>query len=132
MLGDQIAELKGKIIGHRVLDVEGPTIERSVLVEGSFRGIQVKEHLTYIAKPVSAGVVHGNGQGVIMAGESEMATFIAQGIGRLGPSGVRWRGSGFFRTSSNGKLAFLNNVVGVFETEVDTEGNFTEKIWEWK
>jgi hypothetical protein len=26
----------------------------------------------------------------------------------------------------------LNNVVGLFEAEVDAEGNFTEKIWEWK
>ena len=36
MLGDQIAELKGKITGQRVLDVEGPTMETSVLIEGSF------------------------------------------------------------------------------------------------
>ena len=27
MLGEQIAELKGKTTGQRVLDVEGPTIE---------------------------------------------------------------------------------------------------------
>jgi hypothetical protein len=88
--------------------------------------------VSYVAKPVSAGVLHGNGQGVIMAGESEMATYTAQGIGRLSPSGVIWRGSGFFRTSSTSKLAFLNNIIGLFETEVDAEGNFTEKIWEWK
>jgi len=37
-----------------------------------------------------------------------------------------------YRTSSIGKLAFLNNVVGVLEAEMDMEGNFTEKIWEWK
>lgn len=30
MLGDQIAELKGKLTGQRVLDVEGPTMETSV------------------------------------------------------------------------------------------------------
>ena len=29
MLGDQIAELKGKLTGQRVLDVEGPTMETS-------------------------------------------------------------------------------------------------------
>jgi hypothetical protein len=37
-----------------------------------------------------------------------------------------------YRTSTNGKLAFLNNVVGLFEAEVDAEENITEKIWEWK
>lgn len=33
---------------------------------------------------------------------------------------------------SGEKLAFINNVVGVFEAEIDTEGNVTEKSWEWK
>ena len=36
------------------------------------------------------------------------------------------------RTPSAGKLAFLNNLVGVFESEIDAEGNVTEKVWEWK
>jgi hypothetical protein len=40
-----------------------------------------------------------------------------EGIGRVTPSGVRWRGTGFFSTSSTGKLAFLNNLIGLFETE---------------
>ena len=26
----------------------------------------------------------------------------------------------------------LNNVVGVFEAEVDIAGNFVDKTWEWK
>ena len=47
-------------------------------------------------------------------------------------SGIKWRGSGIYRTSTNGKLAFLNNVVGLFEAEVDVEENITEKIWKWK
>ena len=36
-----------------------------------------------------------------------------------------WRGSHFYRTTaSSGKLAFLNNVVGVFEVEIDRGGKF--------
>ncbi len=38
----------------------------------------------------------------------------------------------FFRKSSGDKLAFLNNIVGVFESEIGTDGNFSEKAWEWK
>ena len=132
MLGEQIGELRGKVIGQRVLDIEGPTMETSVSIEGNFKGIQVKQHLTYIAKPVSPGVIHGKAKGVTMAGESEMVVSTGEGVGRVTSSGVSWRGTGFFRTSSTGKLAFLNNLVGLFETEVDIEGNFTEKIWEWK
>jgi len=133
MLGDQIAELKGKIMVQRVLDVQGPTMETSVSASGSIKGTQVKETLTFIAKPTSPGVLHGVGQGVLMAGESEIVSNTGEGIGRITSSGgVQWRGAIYYSTSSTGKLAFLNNVVGVFESELDAEGNFSDKIWEWK
>ena len=135
MLGEQILELNGKIIGQRVLDVEGPTIETSVSVSGSIKGTQVKETLTFVGRPstTSKGVLYGKGKGIIMAGESELATYTGEGVGRFSSSGsINWRGSIFYSTSSNGKLAFLNNVIGVFESEIDIEGNFSEKIWEWK
>jgi hypothetical protein len=40
----------------------------------------------------------------------------------------------FYKTkgSAGGKLSFLNNLVGVFEHEVDELGNTTGKVWEWK
>ena len=136
MLGEQIAESKGKIIGQRVLDVEGPTIETSVSASGSIKGTQVKETLTFVGRPpttTSKGVLHGKGKGVIMTEESELATYTGEGVGRVSSSGsINYRGSIFYSTSSNGKLAFLNNVIGVFESEIDIEGNFSEKIWEWK
>ena len=132
MLGEQITELKGKTTGRRVLDAEGPIIETSVSASGSARGTQVNESITYVAKPVSSGVLHGKGRGVIMAGNSEMATLEGEGIGRITANGVKWRGAIFYRTATTGKLSFLSNTVGVFEAEVDEDGNFTEKIWEWK
>jgi hypothetical protein len=100
---------------------------------GSVKGTQVRETLTFKGRPTSPGVLHGLGQAVIMTGESEMAAYTGEGIGRLTPSGgIKWRGSIFYTTSSTGKLAFLNNVIGVFEAEMDSEGNFSDKIWEWK
>jgi len=132
MLGEQIGELKGKIIGQRVLDANGPTIETSVSARGSVKGIQVNETLTYVARLTSSGVLHGEGHGVIMAGESDLAAYSGEGVGRLTSSGTIWHGAIFYRTSSTGKLSFLNDVVGLFEAEVDAEGNFSESIWEWK
>ncbi|MDQ6667828.1 MAG: hypothetical protein M3Y53_06330 [Thermoproteota archaeon] len=55
-----------------------------------------------------------------MAGESEMAAYTGEVVGRLSSSGILWRGAIFYRTSSTGRLASLNNLVGVFEAEVDT------------
>ena len=95
MLGEQILELKGKIIGQRVLDVEGPTIETSVSVSGSIKGTQVKETLTFEGRPTttSKGVLHGKGKGVIMAEESELATYTGEGVGRVSSSGsINYRG----------------------------------------
>jgi hypothetical protein len=58
---------------------------------------------------------------------------------RTGNSTLFWAkrrdvGSVFCSTpsSTTGKLGFLNNVVGVFEYEVDENGNSGGKIWEWK
>jgi hypothetical protein len=62
----------------------------------------------------------------------EMATWTGQGVGRTDRGGVSFRGSLFYRTNSTGKLSFLNNLVGVFEYEVDEEGNTSAKVWEWK
>jgi hypothetical protein len=67
-----------------------------------------------------------------MAGASEMATETGEGIGVFSASGVKWRGAQFYKTSSTGRLASINNVVGVFEADVGTDGNFSLKSWEWK
>jgi len=88
MPGEQITELKGKTTGRRVLDTEGPTIETSVSASGNARGTQVNESITYVAKPVFPGVLHGKGQGVIMAGNSEMATLEGEGVGRITANSV--------------------------------------------
>lgn len=132
MQGEQIDEWRGKVMGRRVLDAEGPTIETSVSGSGSIRGTPANESRTYIAKPISEGALHGKGQGMIMAGDSEMATLVGEAIGKFTANGVDWRGALFYRTASTGKLSFLNNVVGVFEALVDYEGNVTETVWEWK
>ena len=119
--------------GQRVIDLEGPAIETNVSSIGTLRGISVKETLTYVAGPTSKGVLHGIGKGVINTKDGEIATFTGEGIGRFDSTGaLEWRGAMFFHTNSAGKLEFLNNLVGIFESNVDTNGNFTDKVWEWK
>ena len=150
MLGEQYGELKGKIIGQRVLDVEGPTIETSISASGTIKGISVQEMITFIGSPTAEkGTIHGAGKGVLTTtgdgGEPEMVTHTGEGLGRLESSGsIKWRGSVITRkqyysktsgpssTQGEGKLSFLNNMVGIFESEIDAAGNFSEKMWEWK
>ena len=60
-----------------------------------------------------------------------MVTWKGYGIGSYNGRNRTDRGSVFFK-ASNGKLAFLNNKIGVFEYEADENGNTNGKIWEWK
>ena len=133
MLGELIGETKGKISNRNVVSVEGPTIETTISSSGTLNGVQVNEILTYVASQSSKGILHGIGKGVINTQDGEIATFTGEGIGRFDASGLlTWRGAIFFHTSSDGKLEFLNNKVGVFEAQVDSQGNFTDKTWEWE
>jgi hypothetical protein len=63
-----------------------------------------------------------------------MVTWKGPGIGRFtGPGKVSFRGSLFFRipsTSEGGKLSYLNNMMEVFEYEVDEAGSCFFKTWE--
>jgi len=139
MLGDIIYEQKGKISGYRILDVEGPTIETSITGTGIINGIEVSYIVTYWSKPSSyqssiqdnEKTFDAEGQGVILTKDGEMATWKGYGIGRYNGRNRTDRGSVFFK-ASNGKLAFLNNKIGVFEYEADENGNTNGKIWEWK
>lgn len=133
MLGELIGEMQGKVSSQRVIDVKGPTMESSVMARGSLKGVPVTETLTYVANTSSKGVLHGVGNGIITTEDGDVATYTGEGIGKFDASGVlKWRGAIFFETDSEGKLGFLNNIVGVFEAQVDDQGNFSDKTWEWK
>ncbi len=86
------------------------------------------------------GVIHAHGKGVVMTTgvvargdgnsgrtEPEMITYTGEGIRRVDSLGkVKWYGSLSFRRSSGSKLAFVNNMVGVFETDIDDDdGNLS-------
>ncbi|HZE77176.1 MAG TPA: hypothetical protein VE089_01365 [Nitrososphaeraceae archaeon] len=43
----------------------------------------MSENLSFTSRPISSGVLHVKGFGVIMAGESDMATYTGKGVGRI-------------------------------------------------
>ncbi|MDX1372394.1 MAG: hypothetical protein R3321_07980 [Nitrososphaeraceae archaeon] len=136
MLGDIIYEQKGKVSGHRVLDTEGPKVETTITNTGILNGIEVTDIVTFWTIPIEdkqPNTVYEEGQGVITSKDGkQIATWKGYGIGRSHGSKRIDRGSVFFKSSTNGELAFLNNKIGVFEFESDENGNTHGKIWEWK
>jgi hypothetical protein len=137
MLSDLILEHKGKTNSNRVLDADIQKIETTVSAKGKVRGsLDVSIIITYWNMPRSSMPVnnnqkdagtsqyyYGEGKGIISfigdGYDNESVTVAEYGIGKLIGNKTVWRGSAFYRTSSltsSGKLSFLNNTVGVFET----------------
>lgn len=135
MLGEMIAEDKGKITGIRVLPSEGPNPECEVSFQATGRmfGIDITDIGTYQSHVEDGGVMHGKGQGMLMTTDGEAIAWTGEGVGKPGGKGMAasWRGSLYYHTASQ-KLAKLNGLCAVFEHEVDEAGNLTTKIFEWK
>jgi hypothetical protein len=74
MLGDQIAEVKGRLTGQRVLDVEGPKIEYSFSANGKMKGVDITHMTTFWTIPRGNGVLYGEGQGVITTKDVVLVT----------------------------------------------------------
>jgi len=98
--------------------------------------IEVVEIGTFIKTHISNGFFFVEGKDIVTVKGShdEMATVKVQGISKSnGGSSLKVvSGSNFYRSSNNGKLSFLNNLVGVHEASVDKDGNILYKVWEWK
>ena len=64
--------------------------------------------------------------------EEENATLTFVSLGTTNPNGTGSRtGVAFYNTNSTGQLAFLDNMIGIFQTEFSPQGSgFRE--WEWK
>ena len=152
MLGDLIYQHIGKITSIRVLDIGKSKMEVTVIASGKLKNVgNVNTTITYWNIQSPDGTLYGEGQGVITAKDSgnEMASAIyakvkEYGVGKYS-SGQQhhqqqqtiWRGSAFYQSSSSSytdsKISYLNNIVGVFETEVDdNSGNVIQKVWQWK
>ena len=133
MLGKQIGEEKGKVIGRRVLSVDGgPKMEVSLQGSGKLLGIATRTTVTYWAGVRPDGSLYGEAQGVVVGTGGERATFNAQGAGTLRDGGaVTYRGAHYFYSDSP-KLSRLNRIAVIFEYEADAEGNTKTTYWEWK
>lgn len=135
MLGEKLGELRGKTTGFRVLPSEdgSPKVEVSFQGTGKILGLDTTDMGTYSSIQRPDGSLFGEGQGLSMTAEGDVATWSGRGIGRFTGHGtaVSWRGVLFYQTQSE-RLARLNAAPVVFEYEVDEEGNTRAQTWEWK
>jgi hypothetical protein len=134
MLGEELGSEQGQITMRRVLPSEGhgARMEVSFEASGTLAGVQVNDIGTYVAEARPDGTLQGEGQGVIMSADGEMATWRGQGAGRPGAGGaVSYRGAIYFE-SPTPKLSRLNGIAVLYEFEVAADGKAESKLWEWK
>ena len=140
MLGELIYESTGKIVSQKVVDTGdinslSAKVELSYSGSGYMQGIgNVTETWTFVNTHLSNNIIQGIGKGVIMTDDGN-AVATATELGRgfhMSPETIVYPGARVISTDSNGKLAFLNELVGVTEWEVDNLGNYNVKMWQWK
>jgi hypothetical protein len=138
-LGNPFFVEQGRIIGQRVLAVTPqPQLEFSFMANatinnGSDTVINAINTGTSVSTLNADGTFRGEGQGILRTQGGGVATWTNQVVGSLTPEGtIITRGVGFWSTpSTTGELAFMNNMMTVFEVQIDREGNLSAREWEW-
>ncbi len=135
MLGEQIGEETGQITGMRVLPDEGhgAKVEVSFQASGTLLGIHGNNMGTYVSAARPDGTMFIEGQGIAMSDEGEVVTWRGQGVSQPTGHGMATSGRGavYCQTTSE-RLARLNGIALVYESEADESGKITTKSWEWK
>ena len=134
MQGEKICEESGKVTSQRVLPNPGggPKMETSFQAQGTLLGVNETDTGTYCSVVRPDGTLHGEGQGIVMGKDGDMATWIGQGVGTIKKDGsVSYRGAVYYQTSS-ARWSRLNGVAAIYEYEVDPQGNTRAQFWEWK
>jgi hypothetical protein len=123
--------------------IEISTVNNVTLIPPNATGtttINATETANVTVNILPNGLAVSKGQSIIVTNgddgggrtEQENATSVPVDISRMNPDGTG-AGTGvvFFTTNSTGQLAFLDNMVGISQSEFTPEGG-TIRTWEWK
>src|SRR4029453_6685218 len=103
MQGEKIGEESGKVTSRRVLPNPGgsPKMETSVQTDLTLLGVKATNMVTYWSAVRPDGTLYGEGHGIVMGKEGDLATFIGQGVGTIKKDGsVSFRGALYYQSSS--------------------------------
>jgi hypothetical protein len=143
-LGEPLFVEQGRITGQRVLTVAPqPQLETSFMANTSINngtGFVVNEiNIGTTTITLNAdGKFRGEGQGVLRTEGGDFASWTSQTVGSLAPEGnIIVRGVTFWSTppsssTTTSELAFMNGVIGLFEMQIDRQGNLSVTEWEWE
>jgi hypothetical protein len=147
-LGEPLFVEQGRITGQRVLAVAPqPQVETSFMANTS-----INNGTGFVVNAINIGTTtitlnadgtfNGKGQGILRSEGGGFASWTSQTVGNLAQEGnIMVRGVTFWSTpppslspsssTTTGELAFMNGVIGLFEMQIDRQGNISVTEWEW-
>jgi hypothetical protein len=127
-LGEPYFVEKGKSTVQKEI---GPNITKyTFTANGTMNGnIEVTDTGEFLSISKGDDLVYEPGKGVITTKDgSETANYTSIDVG----NSTDYQGASAYSTNSTGKLAFLNNILGIYKGEADESGNFSLSEWHWK
>jgi hypothetical protein len=124
-----------------------PTSQKTVKVGGinateiSFSGNGTVNSINFkdigkalvIPRSGEASYIQGNAEIVNVNNSSERASYTFQEIGQPTSDGkIKANGAAFFGSNATGKLAFINNLVVIYQNQIDKAGNSSLVAWKWR
>ena len=124
-----------KLIGQRVVSTANgitPQMETTAIENGTIKGVGNVTNFYTWTDTVRSSFIYGPGQGIITTADGhDMATWTGYGAGSIINGTITYHDIIVFNTNSTGKLAFLNNVVGLDISQADGTKRVS-KIYECK
>jgi hypothetical protein len=124
-----------KLIGQKVVSTANgiaPQMETTAIENGTIKGVGNVTNFYTWTDTVRSSFIYGPGQGIITTADGhDMATWTGYGAGSIINGTITYHDIIVFNTNSTGKLAFLNNVVGLDISEADGTKRVS-KIYECK
>jgi hypothetical protein len=130
MLGDIVYDCKGKVVSVKVL--ENGKAEYSAMVGGLFLGEEFSSTFTWETEFRPDGSGYGEIRGFFNTKNGVMGRYKGNGNGYVKPDGGQVHNGALCYSNPPGKFGELNKMAVVYEVNIDGEGNFLSKGWEWK
>jgi hypothetical protein len=93
----------------------------------------VTEMATFVTNHLEDGKSTSVGKGNFTTSDGEIVNYIGQDVGNTDSNGIEiYKGIQIFSSNPEGKLGFLDNVIGLYVYKYLPNGTTTGTIWEWK
>ena len=106
----------------------------SYIATGILQGVgNVTDNATFITTQLDKGHSSSEGTGIISTSDGFNVTYTGKDVGTEDSSGIEtYKGIQIFKANSDSKLAFLNNVIGIYLYRNWPNGTTSGTVWEWK